>query len=55
MLTLRISAQQVALSPASSAVVPRLVNLSGKAADAQGKTLSGIVGVTFAIRVQGST
>ncbi len=49
MLTLRIGAQQVALSPASSAVVPQLVNFSGKAFDAQGKTLSGVVGVTFAI------
>jgi hypothetical protein len=49
LLTLRIGAQQVALSPASSAVVPRLVNFSGKAVDAQGKTLAGVVGVTFAI------
>jgi hypothetical protein len=30
-------------------VVPRLVNYSGKAVDAQGKTFTGVVGVTFAI------
>jgi hypothetical protein len=30
-------------------VVPRLVNYSGKAVDAQGKTLTGVAGVTFAI------
>jgi hypothetical protein len=41
-----LGAQQAA---SSSAPVPRLVNFSGKAANAQGKTLSGIVGVTFAI------
>lgn len=29
--------------------VPRLVNFSGKAADAQGKTITGIAGATFAI------
>ena len=40
-----LSAQQAS----SSAVVPRLVNFSGKATDAQGKTISGIAGVTFAI------
>jgi hypothetical protein len=28
-------------------VVPRLVNYSGKAVDAQGKTLTGVAGVTF--------
>jgi hypothetical protein len=32
-----------------SAVVPQLVNFSGKAVDAQGKTISGVAGVTFAI------
>jgi hypothetical protein len=31
------------------AVVPQLVNFSGKAVDTQGKTISGIAGVTFAI------
>jgi len=30
-------------------VVPRLVNYSGKAVDAQAKTLMGVAGVTFAI------
>ena len=43
-----MNAQQPASSPSSSAV-PRLVNFSGKAADAQGKTITGIAGVTFAI------
>jgi hypothetical protein len=33
-------------------VVPRLVNYSGKAVDAQGKTLTGVAGVTFAIKDQ---
>jgi hypothetical protein len=33
----------------SSAVVPRLVNFSGKATDLQGKAISGIAGATFAI------
>ena len=33
----------------SSAAVPRLVNYSGKATDAQGKVVSGIAGITFAI------
>ena len=33
----------------SSAVVPRLVNFSGKAVDAQGKAISGIAGVTLSI------
>ena len=41
------SAQQVVASP--TPVVPRLVNFSGKAADAQGKAIFGIAGVTFAI------
>jgi hypothetical protein len=30
-------------------VVPRLVNFSGKAMDAQGKAVSGVAGATFAI------
>jgi hypothetical protein len=42
-----MSAQQTS-SPAGQ-VVPRLVNFSGKAADVQGKAISGIAGVTFAI------
>jgi len=33
----------------SAAVVPRLVNFSGRAVDVQGKVLSGVAGVTFAI------
>jgi len=40
-----LNAQQ----PASSSAVPRLVNFSGKAADSEGKTITGIAGVTFAI------
>jgi hypothetical protein len=39
---------QVPLST-TDAVVPRLVNFSGKAVDIQGKVLSGVAGVTFAI------
>jgi hypothetical protein len=42
------SAQQQAAS-ASSAVVPRLVNFSGKVFNAEGKTISGVAGVIFAI------
>ena len=33
----------------TSAVVPRLVNYSGKATDVQGKPVSGIAGITFSI------
>ena len=33
-------------------VVPRLVNYCGKAVDAQGKTLTGVAGVTFAIDIE---
>jgi hypothetical protein len=43
-----VAAQQGA-STQSSAPVPRLVNFTGKAADAQGKPIAGIAGVTFAI------
>jgi hypothetical protein len=43
-----LNAQQAPAST-SSVVVPRLVNFSGKAVDAAGKTISGIAGVTFAI------
>src|ERR1700686_2734113 len=42
-----VAAQQGATT--SSATVPRLVNFSGKTADAQGKPISGIAGVTLAI------
>jgi hypothetical protein len=43
-----LNAQQPVSSP-SSAAVPRLVNFSGKTTDAQGKAISGIAGITFAI------
>jgi hypothetical protein len=45
-----LSAQQSAQSNASTstAIVPRLVNYSGKAVDAQGKAVAGTAGVTFA-------
>ena len=43
-----MNAQQASLA-GPSAAVPRLVNFSGKALDAQGKTITGIAGVTFAI------
>jgi len=43
-----LSAQQAAVSPSAAAVVPRLVNFSGKAID-QGKALSGVTGITFSI------
>jgi hypothetical protein len=49
MLALSLRAQQGTPSAAPTTVVPHLVNFSGKAVDAQGKTLSGISGVTFAI------
>jgi hypothetical protein len=35
--------------PTASATVPRLVRLSGGAKDAQGRPLSGVVGITFAL------
>jgi hypothetical protein len=43
-----LNAQQPSAST-SSAVVPRLVNFSGRAADTQGKIITGITGATFAI------
>jgi trimeric autotransporter adhesin len=43
-----LSAQQAAVSTSAAAVVPRLVNFSGKAID-QGKTVTGVTGITFAI------
>jgi hypothetical protein len=43
-----VAAQQGA-STQSSAPVPRMVNFTGKAIDAQGKPIAGIAGVTFAI------
>ena len=42
-------AQQQPTSASIPATVPRLVNFSGKTADAQGKAIAGIAGVTFAI------
>jgi hypothetical protein len=42
-----LNAQQP-VSP-QGAIVPRLVNFSGKAADAQGKVMAGMAGATFAI------
>jgi trimeric autotransporter adhesin len=47
MLSSVVSAQQTTTQ--STPAVPRLVNFSGKAADAQGQSISGIAGVTFAI------
>ena len=43
-----LSAQQAAVSTSAAAVVPRLVNFSGKAID-QGKTVTGVTGITFSI------
>jgi hypothetical protein len=43
-----LSAQQSAVSTSAAAVVPRLVNFSGKAID-QGKAVAGVSGITFAI------
>jgi hypothetical protein len=48
MLGSALNAQQP-LNVPFPAVVPPLVNFSGKATDAQGKAVSGIAGVTFAI------
>jgi len=42
-----VSGQQTA--PAPTTIVPRLVKFSGRAVDDNGKTLSGIAGLTFAI------
>jgi hypothetical protein len=43
-----LSAQQAAVSTSAAAIVPRLVNFSGKEID-QGKALTGVTGITFAI------
>ena len=43
-----LNAQQSAVSTSAAAVVPRLVNFSGKAID-QGKAVAGVTGITFAI------
>jgi hypothetical protein len=42
-----LNAQQSVSLPSTG--VPRLVNFSGRAADAQGKTITGVAGATFAI------
>jgi hypothetical protein len=44
-----LAAAQKSVSTQSSALVPRLVNFTGKTADAQGKPIAGIAGVSFAI------
>ncbi len=44
-----VNAQQPIASGEISSVVPHLVNYSGKAVDPQGKSISGIAGVAFAI------
>jgi hypothetical protein len=43
-----LSAQQAATSPTTT-IVPRLVNFSGRAMDAQGRPIAGIAGITFSI------
>jgi len=43
-----MNAQQAATSSATT-IVPRLVNFSGKAPDAQGKPIAGVAGITFSI------
>ena len=54
LLTLMVSTsvvfgQTASAPPSSLPIVPRLVNFSGRAADANGKVISGVAGVTFAI------
>ncbi len=44
-----LAAAQQAATAVSPAVVPQLVNYSGKAVDASGKTVSGVAGITFSI------
>ena len=48
LLVATMNAQNSVTSPAAT-VVPRLVNYSGSAINEQGKTVTGIVGITFAI------
>ena len=48
LISVAMKAQNTVAS-SSSAVVPRLVNFSGKATNDQGKTVTGIVGITFSI------
>ncbi len=47
--SLSLNAQQAVPSASSTTAVPRLVNFSGGTANAQGKVISGIAGVTFAM------
>jgi hypothetical protein len=49
MLSLVLAGLLVAQEPQLSVTVPRLVNFSGKAVDAENKPISGIAGITFAI------
>ena len=49
LLTVSLMNAQQPASSLSSSAVPRLVNFSGKAADVQGKIITGIAGGTFAI------
>jgi hypothetical protein len=49
MLAGSLLAQQQPANASSSAVVPRVVNYSGKALDSQGRAISGVAGVTIAI------
>jgi trimeric autotransporter adhesin len=48
LLAAAMNAQQT-VNSSTSAVVPQLVNFSGKATDAQGKPITGIAGITFSI------
>jgi hypothetical protein len=47
LISVAMNAQDTASS--TTAIVPRLVNFSGKASDDEGKPVTGIVGITFAI------
>jgi hypothetical protein len=49
LLTLACTLPLMAQSNTTTAVVPRLVNYSGRALDAQGRPISGIAGATFSI------
>ena len=49
LLSALLSAQQAAVSTSSVAAVPRLVNFSGRAIDAEGKVIGGVAGITFSI------
>jgi trimeric autotransporter adhesin len=49
-----VNSSEALLGAQASAVVPRLVNYSGRALDVEGKTISGTAGATFAIYSQQS-